>query len=252
MPANPVAHAFDRAASGYDSHARLQRLVLQRLLDRLLYAGRLGREVLDAGCGTGYLGRAAAARGLNWRITPLDVAHGMCRQAAASGAAPVQARMEQLPFADSTFDVVFSSLAVQWLAGPATFMREAARVLRPGGVLAVATLVDGTLEELRAAFAEVDHYSHMLAFQPAPALLETLDAAGLTLLDTQQDTQQERFADLRALSERLRGLGANGKTGNTRRSLMTPRQFARAEAAYRRRYGGITASWRIAYVTARS
>lgn len=264
MPANRVRQSFDRAAGGYDAHAGLQRQVLERLADRVApsvypypepVGGRdapAGSAVLDAGCGTGYLLHAAAVRGLAWRITPLDFAAGMCRQTAALGAPAVQGRLEQLPFASHSFDLVFSSLAMQWLPEPADFLREAARVLRPGGVLAAATFVDGTLEELRTAFAAVDGYSHTLAFHSVPGLLERLDAAGLTLLDTQEETRAEAFADLRSLCARLRGLGASGKAGNTRRSVMTPRQFARAEAAYRAHYGGMTASWRIAYVTART
>jgi malonyl-CoA O-methyltransferase len=243
MQANAIRQSFDKAAPAYDSHAPLQRQVLERLLSMVPCNGI--KDVLDAGCGTGYL----LKQKLPWRIVPLDLADGMCRTVAAQGHQPVQGRIEQLPFADRSFDLVFSSLAMQWLDDPAKFFHESARTLRPGGVLACATFTDGTLDELQHSFAGVDSYSHVLPFQHAYNLVDTLLDSGLRLLQMEQIDETEYFANLRAICERLRGLGANNKKGALRRGVMTPSQFSAAEKRFKEQFdNGV--QWKAIYLVA--
>jgi malonyl-CoA O-methyltransferase len=52
------------------------------------------------------------------------------------------------------FDLVCSSLALQWLADPSAVVAAWRALVRPGGRLAVATLVHGSFAEWRAALAE--------------------------------------------------------------------------------------------------
>ncbi len=48
-----------------------------------------------------------------------------------------------LPLATATFDLAWSNLAVQWCGNLSTALRELYRVVRPGGVVAFTTLVQG-------------------------------------------------------------------------------------------------------------
>jgi len=98
-----------------------------------------GRDVLEVGCG--------AAQGARWlvragaRVAAFDVSMGQLREArrldARSGTAVprlVQADGQRMPFRDGAFDVVASAFgAVPFVADSAGLMREAFRVLRPGG-----------------------------------------------------------------------------------------------------------------------
>lgn len=97
-----------------------------------------GRRVLEVGCGSAPCARWLAARGA--RVVAFDLSIGMLGHARKAAAATgidvplVQADVCQLPFADSCFDLAFSSFgAVPFVAEPGLAMREVARVLRPGG-----------------------------------------------------------------------------------------------------------------------
>jgi ubiquinone/menaquinone biosynthesis C-methylase UbiE len=107
---------------------------------------RRGERVLDVACGTGVVTRLAAERvGLNGAVAGLDINPSMlavARSVPSSGAAIEwhEASAESLPLADGSFDVVLSSLGLQFMADKASALREMRRVLAPDGRLAIATV----------------------------------------------------------------------------------------------------------------
>ncbi|MCE1178623.1 MAG: class I SAM-dependent methyltransferase [Micrococcales bacterium] len=103
-----------------------------------------GLDVLEIGGGAGQCARWLAGEGA--RVVSSDLSIGMIRTGltlnqSMSAAVPfVQADACALPFADAGFDLVFTSYgAVPFVADSALLMREAARVLRPGGRFVFAT-----------------------------------------------------------------------------------------------------------------
>jgi ubiquinone/menaquinone biosynthesis C-methylase UbiE len=120
-------------------------------LDAMLAAAELsgGEQILDLGCGTGHTALAFAARGAE--VEALDLTAEMLAQgrrlARERGLSNVRFRegdAARLPFADGAFDVVTSRLSAHHYARPEAAIREAARVLRPGGRL---LLVDSVAPE---------------------------------------------------------------------------------------------------------
>ena len=109
-----------------------------------------GARLVDVGAGTGTLARAAVERWSSIRVTAVDPSPGMLatgRQTAARTLASSAARRlewrtgtaERLPFADGSVDAVVSSFAFQYFPSRSAALREAHRVLRPGGMVAVVT-----------------------------------------------------------------------------------------------------------------
>jgi ubiquinone/menaquinone biosynthesis C-methylase UbiE len=92
-----------------------------------------GRRTLEIGCGAARFSAALTARGA--RCVGLDVSDRQLRHARATSAVVtlVQGSADRLPFADATFDVVFSDHGGASWADPVDVVAEAARVLRPGG-----------------------------------------------------------------------------------------------------------------------
>src|SRR5690606_16978167 len=86
-----------------------------------------------------------------------DIAPPMCEIAKSYAALPdyasthtVCADIAALPFPDHCFDMVFSSLTLQWVASQQLeeTLTALTRHLKPGGMLAVAIIGDGSLQEL--------------------------------------------------------------------------------------------------------
>ena len=101
-----------------------------------------GDVVLDAGCGTGRaLPALRTAVGPGGTVVGVDLTPEMLAEAARVGrrgfAALVEADASQLPFREGCLDAVFGAGLISHLPGPGVGLRELARVVRPGGSLAL-------------------------------------------------------------------------------------------------------------------
>jgi demethylmenaquinone methyltransferase/2-methoxy-6-polyprenyl-1,4-benzoquinol methylase len=97
-------------------------------------------HVLDVGCGTGFATEALLTETDN--VYGLDQsAHQLEKAYAKFGKrGPVRFHRgdaERLPFADDTFDVVWSSGSIEYWPNPVTALRELRRVTKPGGQVLV-------------------------------------------------------------------------------------------------------------------
>jgi ubiquinone/menaquinone biosynthesis C-methylase UbiE len=126
---------FDRLSSVYDRGMRpLEWLVFRRLRRRTFPPIR--GDILEFGVGTGVnlplYGPGARVMGCDTSREMLDWA---ARRRTQGRVALVQANVQRLPFADSSFDAVTGSLVFCSVADPVQGLAEARRVLRPGGRL---------------------------------------------------------------------------------------------------------------------
>ena len=103
-------------------------------------------SLLDAGCGDGrFLAAAARLPNSPTRLVGCDISERILQTAAETVAREdvpaefVRANLEQLPFADGSFDRVLSVQVIEHLLDPQAGIQELVRVLKPGGTLVLST-----------------------------------------------------------------------------------------------------------------
>jgi malonyl-CoA O-methyltransferase len=255
--AGAVRRAFDAAAGSYDEHAVLQRTVCDRLLERIDLTTVTPRTVLDIGAGTG---RATAAMARRWRradILPIDLSERMLgiarrRRPWFSRVQPLCADMSSLPVAARSVDLIFSSLGLQWVGEPDAAFGEFRRVLRPRGLLLFTSFGPDTLRELRAAWSEVDGYSHVNDFLDMHDIGDALVRAGFAepVMDVEHFTLT--YDSLPELMRDIKRIGAHNVTEGRPRGLTGRQRMRKLTAAYEKfRAGGrLPATYEVVYGTA--
>lgn len=245
-----VAASFSRAAKSYDSVAELQRAVGNALLARLPQALQPARW-LDLGSGTGHFSRALATRYPQAEGVAVDIAEGMLRHAETLGGAHhhVVGDAERLPLADARCDLLFSSLAVQWCSDFAAVLGEARRVLKPGGVMAFASLCDGTLFELRDSWRAVDGSVHVNRFRPLARYRQLCESAALELSTLEVVPHVLHYADVRDLTHELKALGARNINPGRPGGLTGRQRIEGLIDAYEgfRQPAGLPATYQVVY-----
>lgn len=250
-----VRRAFGNAADTYDDAAVLQAEVGKRLLERLELVRLQPAAVLDAGAGTGATTRALMRQYPKARVTAVDISPEMLRRARRR--APFLRRLpvacadaQALPFADNSFDLVFSNLMLQWVGDLDRALREFQRILRDGGVLMFSSFGPDTLRELRDAWAAADRYSHVSRFVDMHDVGDAMHRARLAdpVMDMEYFTLT--YDDVAALMRDLRAIGARNATGGRNRGLTSPGRLRAMRSAYeqeRDAEGRLPATWEVVY-----
>jgi len=156
----------------YDAWARSYDLFWARYVNKtipvLKKTADVGADerVLDVACGTGEFERRLLEDVPEAQVVGVDLAPGMIERARAKfGGAPgvqfEQADAHDLPFPDDAFDVLVCASTFHYFTHPAQVLREARRVLRPGGRLVVldwcrdfwtCRVMDGVLKRIDPAY----------------------------------------------------------------------------------------------------
>jgi SAM-dependent methyltransferase len=147
-PVSEQAERYDRLAEGYAAWwAPVLGPAVERLLDRAAaWLDGGSATMLDIGTGTGQLAIGAIRRWPGVSVVGVDASAGMRSVAdvlarrtlgdAAGRFRTETAFADALPFGDAAFDVALSSFVFQLVPNRARALREARRILRPGGILA--------------------------------------------------------------------------------------------------------------------
>ena len=134
---------WNSPAGRYDEISRSIADAIEHTVERV--SATPGDRILDLATGTGWASRILAQRFPGVKVVGADIADQMLDYARATAARSeleieyVHADAERLPFADGEFDAVVSTFGVMFAGTPEAAAAEIARVVKPGGRIALAT-----------------------------------------------------------------------------------------------------------------
>jgi malonyl-CoA O-methyltransferase len=212
--------------------------VQNRLVERLQYMRHQPVTVIDIGCGTGRATRRLQKAFPRARVHAIDSAEQMLRAARSrfgllSRKRLAVADMERLPFADQSFDLLYSSLALPWCNDLQATLREFARVARPGALLLFSSFGPATLRELAVSWQALDERPHVHRFIDMHDVGDAMMAAGFDQPVVDAETIRVEYGALRDLLDDLHNSGASNADVGRRRGLTTPGQLRALEQSYR-------------------
>jgi arsenite methyltransferase len=165
-----------------------------------------GDQVLDLGSGSGtdvfcaalQVGNSGRVVGVDFTDEQIDKATSLRDREGFAHAEFVQASIDELPFEDDTFDVVISNGVINLSLVKHRVFAEAARVLKPGGRLAVADIVSGRALKERTR-RNVELWAACIAGAiPRQSYVSALETAGFrveTVLTNDYEFISERALD---------------------------------------------------------
>ena len=239
------AAGWEQAADAYDEFFGP---ITHRLITPVLDAAGVttGTRLLDIACGPGHLVAEAAARGSH--PVGIDVAHAMIRKAQATH--PLldfrHGDAHRLPFPDSSFDAVTANFAILHLSDPEDATSEFARVLTPGGRVALtvwdqpahARLFGWVLDALDAAGAEapsdIPAGPPFFRFAEIGELETLLDATGFEDTNVRTLTFNHRASSVAAMWTGI-------IDGSVRTSALVRRQAPAVQQMIRRAFDELVA-----------
>ena len=167
---------------------------------------------------------------------------------------------EALPFADATFDLVVSGLALQFVNDLPGLFVQVRRALKPDGLFLAALLGGETLTELRQSFAAAESEveggvsPRVAPFADLRDLGALLQRAGFALPVTDVDHLTVRYDSVFALMNDLRRMGATNALVARRRTPLRRATLRRMAGFYAERFadpdGRVRATFEILWLSA--
>lgn len=241
-----IARSFGSAAKTYDAAAQVQAEIAQDLLSFGLSFGvglNSRNSVLDLGCGTGFVAHLLQQRAIQQEdlfprsLSLLDLAEPMVSVARnkLDHKLPnhyLVADAEALPIKSECFEIVLSSLAIQWCSDLTVLGREVTRTLVPGGYFLFATLGEHTLLELKSAWKKVNSYVHVNDFKPISDVQSEIEASGLIVDQIKSYTTIVKYQSVLPILRDLKAIGAHNMNSGQNQGLTPARQLRELESAY--------------------
>ena len=262
-----IAARFSAAAKHYNRHADAQLVTAVQLCSMLSGLPKPAR-ILDVGCGTGNLIRLLRKRFPNSCIHGVDISNTSVQVAGKRFAADSQIHLRAGDARRITyrkaFDLIVSNSSLHWMMPLDSLFENIRRLITPDGMLVFSMMVRGTLRELRATRLTVAPSKPPRSQLPGTNLsLVALSMAGFKMIQSQTDDIRIEYPSARAFLRAIHNAGVTGgpvsiaaggsKPGQN--TLLNSRELSALAAYYEKHYkngmGGVYATYRALYVTAK-
>ncbi len=247
---------FSSAADTYGRAASVQRKVADRLADGM---GNRAAHVLEVGCGSGHLTHRLLDAMPSARLDIMDISADMVTVARADAPPHPSVRwisgdvLHLQP--ERPYDLIVSASALQWVHPVGTCYRKLFGLLAPGGRLACAVMVEGTLAELHASRLRVAPDNPPQGTLPGSTeVLQAVGRAGFEAIESFAESHVATYPTARDFLAVLRRTGVTGGRVSRGRAPLGRNQLRDLMDDYERNYldggGGVRATYRVLYLNA--
>ncbi len=251
-----VRQSFASAANSYDELATLQRKVGLKLLQG--FSAKDGcQQLVDIGCGTGFLTQQLMERHFSKQVIAIDIAFSMLQKSkikleSYTNVQYICADAEFIPLNNNSVDMLISNLALQWCQNLTAVLSGFNKILKQDGRLLFSTFGPATLQELKQAWAKVDDYTHVNEFYLADDIDDFLQQAGFKDIKISSQIYQPEYSTVIGLMRELKGIGAHNVLSQRNRKTTSKTAMQTMISAYQRKAGqtGVTATYEIIFVSA--
>jgi len=250
-----VQASFANASESYDGMAVLQRKVGLELIN-YVSSNEQVTNALDLGCGTGFFTQLIAEKRIHADVFALDMALPMLKKTKQRKLCEkmplICADAEKLPLQSDCMTLVSSNLALQWCHNLDQLFSGVYRVLQYEGEFVFSTFGVGALKELKAAWSEVDDYSHVNEFCTLDMIEQSLKKSGFNDIKIEIAIYHSEYTHVLELMRELKGIGAHNVSSTRQKTLTSKGGMQSMFRAYPKNENGtISASFEIMYVKAR-
>ncbi|MEF9952986.1 MAG: malonyl-ACP O-methyltransferase BioC [Clostridium sp.] len=146
---------FTKNAKTYDQYAHVQKSMAIKLLNNLAIDPHLHINILEIGCGTGYLTKNLQKTFINSTITAVDIADGMIEKARENTSSKnikfICGDIEDIGLTEK-FDLIISNATFQWLNNLPKTINYLYSLLKNDGILTYSTFGKDTFKELKECY----------------------------------------------------------------------------------------------------
>lgn len=225
--ASATARGFERRIETYSQNAFVQREVAESLADAFAEFAPPSlspANVLEIGCGTGFLTSALSPKfpSAKWFLN--DISEKMCECAAKSVGGEFEIRAGDFMHAEFSekMDAVLSSSCFQWIPDLRGLFGKISRVSSDGAVLAFSTFGAKNYPQIRSLVGGG------LEYRTPYEIRDALAAAGYSVLYCAEDILDAFFPTPKDVLRHIKSTGVNGRFSR----FWTPKKFAEFSKAY--------------------
>ncbi|MBL6621761.1 MAG: methyltransferase domain-containing protein [Rickettsiales bacterium] len=200
-----IAHNFSKAADQYNRYAKIQKEIASELFFMVKKHIKPGAKILDLGCGTGFIAKLINTEFQDIEITQVDLSEKMLEKAVKiKNTKTIKADIEKLPLPYNHFDIIISSLALQWCDQKKVF-KEIKRVKKPGAPVIISTLGENSFKEIKQDFKQIK----LKNLTPTYKLKEQLQEIKIPNLRVKSQLIKHEYKNLLEFFHTIKNVGAN-------------------------------------------
>lgn len=255
-----IAERFSRSVDSYHAKAHVQELCAKELIAFAIEANH-PNEILEIGCGTGFLTTELLRRYPNSQIEALDFAPKMIQfiqKRLTSNNLTVYLKDIWDFESDKKFDLIASSSTLQWINPLPTLFKKFYSMLKPlssSGIL-FSVIVEGTFKELsEIKKAIATNKVETIVLPKVEWIREILDQAGFLIMLQSEKQFISRYDSAWEFLRDIHQIGVTGRNIAGRTQLLTRTELQTLvnmyEARYRNLLGEIEASYNVYFCYAK-